>query len=108
MAFLRINYHAALAAPPGSVDCESVLLGDRYPLPLPRVVGFRLEGVFNDFVTSTDVVVSIVKKLKANASLVRACVRAGVGQCVCSILLDLSLTSLRIEYMYASVYTFIR
>ena len=50
------------------------MLGEGMVYQLPLVVGFKLFGVFNDFVTSTDVVVAVTKRLKSAAKLVRSVV----------------------------------
>ena len=46
------------------------MLGEGMVFHLPRVVGFKLHGVFNEFVTSTDVVVAVTKRLKSAGKLV--------------------------------------
>jgi aconitase A len=43
------------------IEAEAVILGAPISLVLPQVVGYRLTGEMNQYVTSTDVVLTITK-----------------------------------------------
>ncbi|XP_031843107.1 cytoplasmic aconitate hydratase isoform X2 [Nomia melanderi] len=48
----------------GGIEAEAVMLGQAISMLLPQVVGYRLEGVLNQYVTSTDLVLTITKNLR--------------------------------------------
>ncbi|OWF36373.1 cytoplasmic aconitate hydratase-like isoform X2 [Mizuhopecten yessoensis] len=48
----------------GGIEAEAVMLGQAISMVLPQVVGYRLTGVVNPLVTSTDVVLTITKNLR--------------------------------------------
>ena len=45
----------------GSIEAEAVMLGQAISMVLPKVVGYKLTGHVNPFITSTDVVLTITK-----------------------------------------------
>jgi len=48
----------------GGVEAEAVMLGQPISMVLPKVVGYKITGKLNSFVTSTDVVLTITKHLR--------------------------------------------
>ncbi|XP_069103381.1 cytoplasmic aconitate hydratase-like isoform X2 [Argopecten irradians] len=48
----------------GGIEAEAVMLGQAISMVLPQVVGYKLTGVVNPLVTSTDVVLTITKNLR--------------------------------------------
>ncbi|CAK9795659.1 Cytoplasmic aconitate hydratase [Anthophora plagiata] len=48
----------------GGIEAEAVMLGQAISMILPKVVGYRLEGVLNQYATSTDLVLTITKNLR--------------------------------------------
>ncbi|XP_053977010.1 cytoplasmic aconitate hydratase-like [Hylaeus volcanicus] len=48
----------------GGIEAEAVMLGQAISMLLPKVVGYRLEGVLNQYATSTDLVLTITKNLR--------------------------------------------
>ena len=49
----------------GGIEAEAVMLGQTISMVLPQVVGFRLEGKLPASTTATDLVLTIVEKLRA-------------------------------------------
>lgn len=49
----------------GGIEAEAVMLGQPYYLPVPKVVGVRLEGELSENVTATDLVLTVTQKLRA-------------------------------------------
>lgn len=45
----------------GGIEAEAVMLGQAISMLLPQVVGYRLHGTLNQYVTSTDLVLTITK-----------------------------------------------
>ena len=45
----------------GGIEAEAVMLGQAISMVLPKVVGYKLTGEVEQFVTSTDVVLTITK-----------------------------------------------
>jgi len=45
----------------GGIEAEAVMLGQAISMVLPQVVGYKLTGVLDPLVTSTDVVLTITK-----------------------------------------------
>ena len=45
----------------GGIEAEAVMLGQPISMVLPEVIGYRLEGTPNTFITSTDIVLTITK-----------------------------------------------
>ena len=45
----------------GGIEAEAVMLGQAISMVLPNVVGYKLTGHVNPFITSTDVVLTITK-----------------------------------------------
>lgn len=45
----------------GGIEAEAVMLGQAISMVLPKVVGYKLTGHVNPFITSTDVVLTITK-----------------------------------------------
>jgi len=48
----------------GGIEAEAVMLGQPISMVLPKVVGYKITGVPNSLVTSTDVVLTITKHLR--------------------------------------------
>ena len=48
----------------GGIEAESVMLGQPISMVLPKVVGYKISGMLNPLVTSTDVVLTITKHLR--------------------------------------------
>ncbi len=48
----------------GGVEAEAVMLGQPISMVLPKVVGYKITGKVEAFVTSTDVVLTITKHLR--------------------------------------------
>ncbi|XP_032675195.1 cytoplasmic aconitate hydratase-like isoform X1 [Odontomachus brunneus] len=48
----------------GGIEAEAVMLGQAISMIIPKVVGYKLEGVLNQFATSTDLVLTITKNLR--------------------------------------------
>ncbi|XP_046599313.1 cytoplasmic aconitate hydratase isoform X2 [Neodiprion lecontei] len=48
----------------GGIEAEAVMLGQAISMLLPKVVGYKLEGILNQYVTSTDLVLTITKNLR--------------------------------------------
>ncbi|KAL1513385.1 hypothetical protein ABEB36_002804 [Hypothenemus hampei] len=48
----------------GGIEAEAVMLGQSISMLLPEVVGYRLHGVLGQYVTSTDLVLTITKHLR--------------------------------------------
>lgn len=49
----------------GGIECEAVMLGQILSMPIPQVVGYRLTGQLDRYATSTDLVLTITKHLRA-------------------------------------------
>ncbi|XP_076394801.1 cytoplasmic aconitate hydratase isoform X2 [Megachile rotundata] len=48
----------------GGIEAEAVMLGQAISMLVPQVVGYKLEGVLNQYATSTDLVLTITKNLR--------------------------------------------
>ena len=48
----------------GGIEAEAAMLGQPVTMLIPDVVGFRLEGQLNDGITATDLVLTVVQKLR--------------------------------------------
>ena len=48
----------------GGIEAEAVMLGEPISMLLPEVIGFRLTGSLREGVTPTDLVLTIVEKLR--------------------------------------------
>lgn len=48
----------------GGIEAEAVMLGHSISMLLPQVVGYKLYGELNQYVTSTDLVLTITKVSK--------------------------------------------
>ncbi|XP_044266914.1 cytoplasmic aconitate hydratase-like [Tribolium madens] len=48
----------------GGIEAEAVMLGQSISMLLPQVVGYRLHGTLGQYVTSTDLVLTITKNLR--------------------------------------------
>jgi len=48
----------------GGVEAEAVMLGQSISFLLPEVIGYKLVGELNQYVTSTDLVLTITKNLR--------------------------------------------
>lgn len=48
----------------GGIEAEAVMLGQATSMLLPKVVGYKLVGYLNPYVTSTDLVLTITKNLR--------------------------------------------
>lgn len=45
----------------GGIEVEAVMLGQAISMLLPEVVGYKLSGTLGQYVTSTDLVLTITK-----------------------------------------------
>lgn len=45
----------------GGIEAEAVMLGQPISMVLPEVVGYRLHGTPDTFITSTDIVLTVTK-----------------------------------------------
>ena len=45
----------------GGIEAEAVMLGQAISMVVPEVVGYKITGNMKDFITSTDVVLTITK-----------------------------------------------
>lgn len=45
----------------GGIEAEAVMLGQAISMLVPKVVGYKLDGVLNQYATSTDLVLTITK-----------------------------------------------
>lgn len=45
----------------GGIEAEAVMLGQPISMVLPEVIGYRLQGTPNKFITSTDIVLTVTK-----------------------------------------------
>ena len=48
----------------GGIDAEAALVGERYSVRIPRVVGVRLSGALRPGVTTTDLVLTLTQRLR--------------------------------------------
>nr|XP_033961950.1 cytoplasmic aconitate hydratase isoform X2 [Pseudochaenichthys georgianus] len=48
----------------GGIEAEAVMLGQPISMVLPEVVGYKLSGTPNQFITSTDIVLTVTKHLR--------------------------------------------
>ncbi len=48
----------------GGIEAEAVMLGEPYPMPIPKVVGVKLVGRMREGVTPTDVVLTVTEQLR--------------------------------------------
>lgn len=48
----------------GGIEAEAVMLGQAISMLLPQVVGYKLSGTLSQYVTSTDLVLTITKNLR--------------------------------------------
>eukprot|EP00112_Aurelia_sp_Birch-Aquarium-sp1_P012564 Seg2640.2 transcript_id=Seg2640.2/GoldUCD/mRNA.D3Y31 product="Cytoplasmic aconitate hydratase" protein_id=Seg2640.2/GoldUCD/D3Y31 len=48
----------------GGIEAEAVMLGQAISMVVPEVVGYKITGSMKDFITSTDVVLTITKHLR--------------------------------------------
>lgn len=48
----------------GGIDAEAALIGERYRVHIPRVVGVRLSGILPAGVTTTDLVLTLTQRLR--------------------------------------------
>ncbi|CAB0030104.1 unnamed protein product [Trichogramma brassicae] len=48
----------------GGIEAEAVMLGQAISMLIPKVVGYKLVGKLNQYVTSTDLVLTITKNLR--------------------------------------------
>ncbi|HXW36580.1 MAG TPA: aconitase family protein, partial [Nitrososphaerales archaeon] len=49
----------------GGIEAEAVMLGEPYPMPIPRVLGVKLTGHLREGVTPTDLVLAVTERLRA-------------------------------------------
>lgn len=49
----------------GGIECEAVMLGQVLSFPIPQVIGYKLTGKLDQYTTSTDLVLTITKDLRA-------------------------------------------
>ena len=48
----------------GGIEAEAVMLGQPISMVLPKVIGYKITGTCNEFITSTDIVLTITKHLR--------------------------------------------
>ena len=48
----------------GGIEAEAVMLGQPISMVLPKVVGYKIVGSIGQYITSTDVVLTITKHLR--------------------------------------------
>jgi aconitate hydratase len=60
-----INALGVLGWGVGGIEAEAVLLGQPYYIPIPQVVGVKLEGALREGVTATDLVLEVTRVLRA-------------------------------------------
>ena len=48
----------------GGIEAEAVMLGQPISMVLPKVVGYKITGNIDPYVTSTDLVLTITKHLR--------------------------------------------
>ena len=48
----------------GGIEAEAVMLGQPISMVLPKVIGYKITGSLNQYITSTDVVLTITKHLR--------------------------------------------
>lgn len=60
----QINGLGVLGWGVGGIEAEAVMLGQPYYMPLPDVIGFKLEGQLRNGVTATDMALTIVEMLR--------------------------------------------
>lgn len=48
----------------GGIEAEAVMLGQHISMVLPEVIGFKLTGKLDKYVTSTDLVLTVVRMLR--------------------------------------------
>ena len=48
----------------GGIEAEAVMLGQPISMVLPKVVGYKINGVMDPLVTSTDLVLTVTKHLR--------------------------------------------
>jgi len=49
----------------GGIEAEAVMLGQPISMVLPEVIGYKLQGTPNKFITSTDIVLTVTKVWKS-------------------------------------------
>lgn len=59
-----INSLGVLGWGAGGIEAEAVMLGQPYHMPVPEVVGFKLQGKLKEGVTATDLVLTITQMLR--------------------------------------------
>lgn len=45
----------------GGIEAEAVMLGQPISMVLPEVIGYKLQGTPNKYITSTDIVLTVTK-----------------------------------------------
>lgn len=45
----------------GGIEAEAVMLGQPISMVLPEVIGYKIKGVPNKYITSTDIVLTVTK-----------------------------------------------
>lgn len=64
-----LTEHCSYPAGVGGIEAEAVMLGQPISMVLPEVVGYRLSGVPDRFITSTDIVLTVTGVTAALAPL---------------------------------------
>uniref|UniRef100_A0A673HDF7 aconitate hydratase n=1 Tax=Sinocyclocheilus rhinocerous TaxID=307959 RepID=A0A673HDF7_9TELE len=68
--FLFHNYNLlrfklrSFGAGVGGIEAEAVMLGQPISMVLPEVIGYKLQGTPNKYITSTDIVLTVTKHLR--------------------------------------------
>ena len=57
----------------GGIEAEAVMLGQPISMVLPKVVGYKINGIIDPFVTSTDLVLTITKHLRQVSKCIFCC-----------------------------------
>ncbi|KAG5345457.1 ACO1 hydratase, partial [Acromyrmex charruanus] len=76
----------------GGIEAEAVMLGQTISMLIPKVVGYKLEGVLNQYATSTDLVLTITKVriLRAGLYISSKQVKFSLSVIIYVVTLDLS------------------
>lgn len=50
----------------GGIEAEAVMLGQPISMVLPEVIGYKLKGTPDKYITSTDIVLTVTKVRKSS------------------------------------------
>ncbi|KAK3096001.1 hypothetical protein FSP39_021854 [Pinctada imbricata] len=82
----------------GGIEAEAVMLGQAISMVLPEVVGYKLVGTLDPYVTSTDVVLTITKHLRQVGVVGKFVEFYGPGVCHLSIADRATISNMCPEY----------